>query len=98
LVMDRGNSVQENTIVNDFIVYPNPTTDFVELSYNLNTTENVSVKIIDITGSVVYQNFEGKIPAGKRTARIDVSDFASGIYSIQLQINNKTVTRKIVIN
>ncbi|MBN2892454.1 MAG: DUF4465 domain-containing protein [Bacteroidales bacterium] len=72
---------------NYFNVYPNPTTDFI--FFNLSSIEKPeSVKIFDLSGRIVFNSsFDSKI---------DVSDFDSGTYIIQIQGNNIIKTSKFV--
>lgn len=81
-------STKENTIENDFSIYPNPTSDFI---YFKNLKDGVSYKIFDISGRLVLQSHSEK-------DRIDVKNLAKGNYMLQI-ITNKTIKiLKIVKN
>ncbi|MBN2682703.1 MAG: T9SS type A sorting domain-containing protein [Bacteroidales bacterium] len=91
-------SAEENSLLNNMNIYPNPAKDVAEISFDLASSQEVNVKVFDLTGNLVYQNFEGKLPAGKRTAKIDFSSYSSGIYSVQLMAGGNVITKKIVKN
>lgn len=70
------------------IVYPNPATDAVFISELKNT--NITAQLVATSGSV----FSVNIVAGS----FDVSSFANGFYLLELDIEGKSQTIKLVIN
>ncbi len=73
---------EENNFGDNITVYPNPTSDFLNV-YNPFFNE-MDVKITDLTGKLL---FEGK---GDNNSTIDVSNYQHGVYIIELNdsINN----------
>jgi ELWxxDGT repeat protein len=67
-------STKENTL-NKFLIYPNPTTSQINLSFG-NNLENANLKIVSILGQTVLrkQNLSGN------NFSIDVSNLAKGMY------------------
>ncbi len=72
-----------------FAVYPNPSTGV----FNITTTELVDVKVVDVTGKVVYtaQGLDNN-------AQIDLTTFQKGVYLIQVAGETFKTTEKIIIN
>lgn len=70
-------------------LYPNPATNSVFYSLELNEGEKATFMIYDILG-----NLEGKynIKPDKNTIEIDLNNFASGVYLYQLIINDEYKT------
>lgn len=66
-----------------FSVYPNPTTDFINLQFDENTLQNGDLVITNYNGQVVFKS-------NTISERIDVSDFNSGVYVLQITSDNKT--------
>jgi PKD repeat protein len=74
---------QNGTIINaginaiadkkEFIIYPNPTNDFIHIQTSLKYTSTI---ITDVTGKLVKKNNAMK--------RIDISDLSKGIYFLQV--------------
>lgn len=91
ITVDGCASLNENSINNDITVKPNPATDYVDIvvknvkSIRLMTSEG---RIIDITSNVLNDN----------TSRIDVSDLSKGTYILQIQTENISTTRKVIIH
>ena len=66
----------------DFSIYPNPTTDYIQIN-----AEIKNVEIYDLTGRIV------KI---SNQSRIDVSDLTSGTYILRAKSENNIKTSKFV--
>ena len=72
-------------------VYPNPAKD--NISVNLGSTENnVSIQLINATGSIIYQQF---LPAANNALTIPVKNVATGFYYIKINTENKQVTKAV---
>ena len=77
-------NIEELLRENDFIIYPNPTKDIVNLAYNKNAK-------IDLYGPL------GKLMvSGDNIKQIDLNAYSNGIYVLYITYNDKTITHKIV--
>jgi hypothetical protein len=66
-------------------IYPNPVKDILYIK----TTENLSYTIVNMLGQEVER--------GNTTGNgINVSDFKTGLYMIQFNVNNKVITKKFI--
>lgn len=73
-------------------VYPNPTSDLVNITFKENV-DNGQVQIIDVTGRVYFaQQVEGT-----QKLTIDVSNLVQGLYFVQFKNQYQNVQEKIVI-
>jgi endonuclease I len=94
-VSDIGNyngtlSAADNSILNPLQIYPNPTngnTIFIK------TIENTTVSIFNVLGKMVKS-----VKTTKNQNNIDVSSLAKGIYIVKININNKSITKKLIRN
>ncbi len=84
-----------NTIqsVNDITVYPNPATDVVNINWNGTTPSNV--KIMDLSGKVVYTAATNDLNAN--TTTINTSSLTAGVYILQYVANNNLISTKITL-
>ncbi len=78
-------------LAQQFVAYPNPATSVLNIEFNKIDKTN-TLKIIDLTGNVVYQTSTNLPKIG-----IDVSAFSAGIYFVQVSNNNLAKTSKITI-
>jgi hypothetical protein len=79
----------ENLQVTEFSVYPNPSTGI----FNINTSEVVNIKVVDITGKVVYQaqNVDNN-------GVVNLSSLQKGVYLMQVSGDTIQKTEKLILN
>lgn len=90
----RGN-VQNNAVLtsdNDINLFPNPTSNILQINMTRLVNEG-NVLITDATGKIIKTQ---KLSIGLN--KIDVSNFANGIYFINYQSNEKMSTKKFIKN
>ncbi|MCX7743018.1 MAG: M43 family zinc metalloprotease [Flavobacteriales bacterium] len=81
-----------------FKVFPNPVSSVSQVYFNLTQSGDVQIDLLDITGRVVGNVFNGTLNAGEQTFQIEHSRFqASGIYIVRLIVNGAVSTQKIVV-
>lgn len=73
-------------------LYPNPTQSWVNLEIE-NSSENLNVKIMDLTGKIIYTD----IYQAESVKKINLENFANGIYFLEISNskNEKLKTFKI---
>lgn len=78
-------------------VYPNPSNGNVNIKHALTTATEVSVKVTDIAGRVVFTQNYGKQAAGEQTFNMNLANLANGVYAIELTAGNQRATSKFTI-
>ncbi|MES2395087.1 MAG: T9SS type A sorting domain-containing protein, partial [Bacteroidota bacterium] len=73
---------------NNFSFFPNPTSDFLNIISSNN--EKYSISIFNSLGEKIYSEQVNK------NLRVETSNFASGIYFIQLKTKYKLFTQKLI--
>ena len=89
-------SIQEtDTTVLDVKVYPNPTTDLVNIQINHSTIDQVVVTITDLQGKEVYN---GKYAGISNVIGINTASYETGTYVLSLKNLNYQIlgTYKII--
>jgi hypothetical protein len=75
-----------------FSMSPNPASNFIDITCSQKPEGISLVEIIDIQGKKVYsQNFVSN------TARIDLSQFSNGTYSVLVRAEDRVIWREGVI-
>jgi hypothetical protein len=93
-----GVGINENVnIENSVSIYPNPAKEFASLYYNLKADSKMSIKLMDVTGKVVYQSNEMNKAAGEHENIVYTSQLANGVYNMILTINDKVIAKKLVV-
>jgi len=91
LILDFSN--QQNKI----LVYPNPVTNELSISLNTQQSDNIEVRIVDITGKLMIIREIGKsFSKGIYNIQIDCNNLQSGIYFAVIKVNEEKYIRKIV--
>jgi hypothetical protein len=75
--------------ISDFKVYPNPANDFI----------NIQLNNIEVSGIAIYNILGKEVLSQNRLIdnRVDVSNLDGGIYFMKINSQEKTVTKKIII-
>jgi len=102
LVVAKDGSVGEddandpNKLVEDFIVYPNPTTGRFTADVSLTETGNISIKVFNFSNNAMMASERGR---GETSYSIpfDISGMPSGVYAVLLETPYGTSLRKIVV-
>jgi hypothetical protein len=94
------NKLSDNLTEADVKVYPNPSKGNFNIQYQLTEPGTVTITIIDVNGRIVKQISEEQNVAGTYNAFLSGinNGFQNGIYSCIVSVNNKKVTKKIIIN
>ena len=91
-------SVSELPItVNTVNLYPNPGSDFSNLVVDLKSTQNISVNLLNAMGQVVKTFDFGTSNAGSNKFRMDLSDVATGLYVVQMNIGTEVTSRVLSV-
>jgi hypothetical protein len=88
--------ISQNTFLGNWSWNPNPVKDVVDLNFELNYAGAAKVQIVDQLGRVVLSEMI-KISNTNSSASLDIKQFKPGVYYIQLQIEDKVETKKLVI-
>ena len=82
-----GSNVDESI---QFSMYPNPASDYIYL--NIKNAEFVQASVINASGAVV-----DSFNVSDTETRIDISNYAQGIYHIVISSENKVQTEKFIV-
>ena len=71
-------------LVANYLIYPNPTSEFVYLS---GINGDSKTKVYDITGKLLLSTGDKKI---------DLSSYPNGLYIVNIRSNNTAITHSII--
>jgi hypothetical protein len=87
--------IEDNADLN-LHVYPNPTSDFVQVEFTSPEVGEATLAVYDMLGKKVLDLNLGTVN-GTIIKTINTSTFAKGIYNIKLTINNSDYNTKVVV-
>jgi hypothetical protein len=89
--------IEENADVSGVTIYPNPTTDILNINFVSKENQNVTINVIGVDGALVFsENLTTKIGQASRTT-VDFANLAKGIYMVQLVGSNSSLTQRVVV-
>ncbi|HRO42662.1 MAG TPA: T9SS type A sorting domain-containing protein [Flavipsychrobacter sp.] len=97
LIMGMWPVSVKNTSANNerfLTVYPNPATDVLYASLDLEKESNVYIKVMDELGRQISLESKGKIKSGK--IPVDISNLTPGRYYLSVIANDKLLVRPFV--
>lgn len=80
-----------------FSVYPNPAQQYTTLDFTTEAKADVNVLIYNYLGQLQSSLDLGQLPAGTFQQTIDLAHFPKGFYSIQVQINDQSSTKTMMV-
>lgn len=76
-----------------FIIYPNPTSDYLNIRSSIPENTPVDIKILDVLGRV-HKNYNTHV---KPNLKIRVTDLKAGIYFIELKTSKEKSIKKFIV-
>lgn len=90
-----SDSFSINGLVN---IYPNPSSEYVNISLSLKEAAKVKINIYDIHGKIVKTILNEKKSAGSFVKRWDRSNVASGVYILEIDADGRKYNSKLILN
>jgi len=78
-----------------FKCYPNPTSGVIDIHYLPTGFTNLKLSVTDIFGRTVFQTKIQDLSGSSTT--LDLSDFRTGVYTIQVMIGNDVYSEKVIV-
>ncbi len=93
---DNWVTVDEFKVASDISVYPNPATNFLNVSYNLGTGNTGTFELVNLVGSTVYKK---NLTEKDSKFNLNIEKLPKGVYFYSIKNNNGKVltTRKLVV-
>lgn len=90
--------IEENEMLTNIHVYPNPITNSAFVDFNLSESNNVSITLVNALGQLEFSKELGKMSAGDQNYSLDATSISNGLYFLNIKIGDNTITRKVAIN
>lgn len=81
-----------------FRVHPNPASEIIWLNFTISEPQEVLIYFSDINGKIVYELDLGKFEVGVHVVELHTSNFANGMYFLNMVIDGQLKTKKISID
>lgn len=77
-------------------LYPNPSSDYLLLDFELAERSDLSIELYSINGSLIRRTHAGTF-AGKQQLQINTQDLAAGVYFVRLSSSEKSISKRFVV-
>jgi hypothetical protein len=95
-IMLTPDAVTNFTAENNFVVYPNPADNEINISFNNAGSQKSTIEFIDATGRIVSTSTIEDV-AGNYNRMFDISNFAKGVYTIHVTSNDKMSYQQLIV-
>lgn len=94
-ITDYNNTIPDNYSLSQN--YPNPFNPSTKISFDLPTSDFVTLKVYNSLGQEVSELVNSFLPAGNYTYTFDAENLSSGVYFYQLKSGNYFETKKMIL-
>jgi PKD repeat protein len=89
-------TLNDQSIITD--AYPNPSSDYFNLSVVLSQAEPVTIRLIDSNGGTLLSISDDSAREGLNEYKIDATPYLAGLYIIKIESSSVSKEMKVVIN
>ena len=91
-----GTSTQRTVWQPTINLFPNPTTDYLNLTIEVQTSITLTTRLIDLSGKTVEVFDNQALNSGTHQLRYDISHLPNGIYNLILSSEKGIIGRQVV--
>ena len=96
ITVDEFVGIKKVSQNSEFLIYPNPASDFVAIVFSSEKAVESEVSIFDYTGKNLYSE-RMEIKDGLNIHKLNAETLPGGLYFINIRTSEKTVTKRIII-
>jgi len=97
LSLDKSASTNEITQNINIEAFPNPVTEYVNLAFELDKRQTVSIAIYNQNGQLLETLVHDAFNEGKHQLNFEMSQLAAGIYFLKIEGNNGLLAHKQIV-
>ena len=89
-------SVAEQNELSHAVIMPNPTQGNATLRFELQNASDLTYSVTDVAGKIMQTTSLNSLAAGPHELSINAESWAAGIYTVAIESNGTTLTKKFV--
>lgn len=89
-------NTEEVSQLNDFSIYPNPTSGKLKLNMSARNGSDVRINVLNTLGSSVLES-EKVLSTGDHSLELDISGHPQGIYFVKIEAGNEIKTLRVIL-
>ncbi|OFY87957.1 MAG: hypothetical protein A3F72_09360 [Bacteroidetes bacterium RIFCSPLOWO2_12_FULL_35_15] len=95
-IQDFASSEIQKEGIAKLVVYPNPTTGIINVSFDNLKEDNYQISILDMLGNMIQSSLK-TLNEGNVVLQFDLQDLPQGVYILVLQTSTKRYSQKIIV-
>ncbi len=92
----KKNKTGKATSTSEFKLYPNPSKEASVIELNFNEKAITNLQVIDMNGKTIYNTNLGEIDGFYRH-ELDISDWYTGVYIVNIKHGEETIKEKLIV-
>jgi hypothetical protein len=97
VTVDNTTAIHELVDGMDMRIYPNPSNGTFVLDLNSEESQRLDIKVFNTIGDIVFSE-SGIQFNGKYNKTLDLSNLSEGMYFLQINTQNRLLTKKLIVN
>lgn len=89
-------SVEENSLINDFAVFPNPANNEANIKFSVENSQNATVEIVNMVGQTVKSTVV-QAQSGQNLVMMPIAELRAGVYMVRVTVNGSQQVKRLVI-
>jgi len=91
-----SSGIEDNGNLSEMNIFPNPANSKLNVQFNLNEPDNISIELCSITGVVLYKELKNNF-SGTYKNIINTADLSQGVYLLHIKGDKLSLCKKIII-
>ena len=87
----------ENVLPSNLTVYPNPSSDVVNVSFDLANSTSTSVELYNSLGALIEAQNNSNAAVGSQTATFTTANLAEGVYFVKVKTGDNITTESVTV-
>lgn len=97
LELNFNTATNEVASAKNVSIYPNPATNYFNVSIQLEKSQMVSIDLFDVLGNKVKAIANEYMTAGEIAKKVDCNDMPKGLYFVRISADAKHIAKKVII-
>lgn len=89
-------SVEENSLINDFTVFPNPANNEANIKFSVENNQTASVELVNMVGQTVKSTVV-QAQTGQNLVVMPTTELEAGVYMVRVTVNGSQQVQRLVI-
>ena len=91
-----NNRMLVGSTISNLDVYPNPSKDIFNISFNSDIIQDLNIRILNSLGQEIFDDLKNQY-VGEYVKQLNLENYSRGVYFLEIQTGNEIINKKIVL-